>query len=93
MYGFPRLMLVVVAIGGLALPGCFGDIWEQAQNAAERKQTFNELKQYSLAWFAHHDSHNRGPKDWQELGQFAPGGLQQTLEGKGYQFVWRALAT
>jgi hypothetical protein len=87
MRGFTRL-LVLVAVGALAFSGCFGDIWEQAQNAAERKQTFEELKQYGLAWMNHHDTHNRGPKNWQDLASFAPAGLQQTLEGKGYQFVW-----
>lgn len=83
-------LLLIAAAGVFAFAGCFGDIWEQAQNAAVRKQTFDELKQYSSAWFAHHDTHNRGPDNWQELNQFAPGGLQQTLEGKGYQFVWSA---
>ena len=41
-----------------------------------------------VAFHNHHDTHNRGPKNWQELATFAPAGLQQTLEGKGYQFIW-----
>jgi hypothetical protein len=75
----------------LALPvfgGCVGEVFEQAQNAAVRQQSMAELKQFSEAFFKHHDTHRRAPKDWQELATFAPGGLQQSLESKGYTIVW-----
>jgi hypothetical protein len=75
----------------LALPmfgGCLGDVLEQAQNATVRQQAAEELKQFSQAFIGHHDAHGRAPKDWQELASFAPAGLQQSLEAKGYTVVW-----
>jgi hypothetical protein len=86
--GQSRLLLVTFAVTVTQLVGCLGDVWEQAQVAAERKQVSEELKIYYQAWIRHHDNNNRGPRSWQDLASMVPAGLQQSLEAKGYQFIW-----
>jgi hypothetical protein len=66
-----------------------GEVVQQAQTAANRKQLYDDLKAMGLARFNFHDANNRFPNSWQELESAgAPAGLRQKLEAEGYTVVF-----
>lgn len=84
-----KLPLVLPAILSLALVGCVGEVMQQAQTAARRKQVFEELKALGQARFAFSDRMNRFPNSWEELESTGTAsGLRQALEAEGYTVVF-----
>ncbi|MCI0359568.1 MAG: hypothetical protein L0211_13920 [Planctomycetaceae bacterium] len=76
------------SIIALVLSGCVGEVMQQAQQAANREQLFNDLKALGLARFSFHDANQRFPNSWEELESAgAPAGLRQKLEAEGYTVV------
>jgi hypothetical protein len=81
--------VLCVALVSVVLAGCVGEVFQQAQTAAKRKQVFDELKQLGLARFNFHDRQNRFPNSWEELQSAgASPALRQALEAEGYTLVF-----
>jgi hypothetical protein len=87
LYSLP---LAIVALLSLAFAGCVGEAMQQAQNAANRQQLMNDLKQIGLARFNYSDAHGgQFPSSWAELQSVGiPAELQQKLEAAGYTMVF-----
>jgi hypothetical protein len=65
-----------------------GEVVQQAQTAARRKQMLEELKALGVARFAFHDRMNRFPNSWEELESAgADPGLRKKLEAEGYTVI------
>jgi hypothetical protein len=72
----------------LLLAGCVGEVMQQAQTAARRKEIADELKKMGLARFEFHDTHRRFPETWAELQSVGvPASLQQALEAEGFSVL------
>jgi hypothetical protein len=77
----------VLSALSLLLAGC--DVMEQAQNAAQRQQLMNHLKQLGLAYHQCHDQMQRGPLNWQEAVQSGlPAESRTAIESAGYTVHW-----
>ena len=88
MTHFRFISLYLCFIVALILSGCIGEVMQQAQQAANREQLFNDLKALGLARFNFHDANQRFPNSWEELDSAgAPAGLRQKLEAEGYTVV------
>jgi hypothetical protein len=84
-----RLPVFLVALVSLGLSGCVGEVVQQAQTAAKRKQMLNELKALGVARFEFSDRMSRFPNSWEELESTgAAAGLRQKLEAEGYTVVF-----
>lgn len=84
-FAFCRRIALLAAI--LLLPGC-GQVVEQAQTAARRDATRNDLKELTLAFHNFHDRENRAATSWDELQQAGlTAATRQRLEAEGYVLV------
>src|SRR5688572_19086429 len=83
-----RASLLTLAVVCIALSGCVGEMMQQAQTAAKRKEVFEDLKQLGLARFNFHDRSARFPNSWEELQSAGlPADVRQNLESAGYTIV------
>jgi hypothetical protein len=83
-----RVTVGIAALAAVVLSGCVGDVVQQAQTAAKRKEVFEDLKQLGLARFNFHDQNSRFPKSWEELQSAGlPASVRQNLEEAGYTVV------
>ncbi len=61
---------------------------EQAKKAANRQKDLNDLKMVGLMFHNHHDTHRKGPANWEELIAFADqqgsGPVVKSVKDRGY---------
>ena len=80
------LRLLCCGLTILTLLGC--DAVEQAQNAANRQEMMNNLRELGLAYHNVHDQNMRGPQNWQEAEKHMSPKAKEELVAAGYIVHW-----